>query len=60
MVGIDAGAVVLALDNFLNGNRVRQIFHRLPAVQRGLERIGFIHYPACPAVPALASLPLAS
>ncbi len=42
MVGIDAGAVVLALDNFMNNGRVRQVFHRLPCVQRGLRRIGFI------------------
>ncbi len=55
MVGIDAGAAVLALDNFLNGDRVRQVFHRLPAVQRGLERIGFTYCPAVPALPALAS-----
>jgi hypothetical protein len=41
MVGIDAGAAVLALDNFLAGDRVRRIFHALPAVTRGLTRIGF-------------------
>ena len=41
MVGIDAGAAVLALDNFLMENRVRETFHTLPAVQRGLERLGF-------------------
>ncbi|HTU93357.1 MAG TPA: glucoamylase family protein, partial [Gemmataceae bacterium] len=41
MVGIDAGAVVLALDNYLNDNRVRKVFHSLPCVQRGLERSGF-------------------
>ena len=41
MVGIDAGAAVLALDNYLHDNRVRNIFHTLPCVQRGLERSGF-------------------
>jgi hypothetical protein len=41
MVGIDAGAAVLALDNFLNGNRVRNVFHKIPCVQRGLMRSGF-------------------
>jgi hypothetical protein len=41
MVGIDAGALVLALDNHLHNNRVRQIFHRLECVQRGLELANF-------------------
>jgi hypothetical protein len=41
MVGIDAGAAVLALDNYLNDNRVRNVFHTIPYVQRGLERSGF-------------------
>lgn len=41
MVGIDAGAAVLALDNYLNDNRIRNIFHSVPCVQRGLERSGF-------------------
>jgi hypothetical protein len=41
MVGIDAGALVLALDNELMENRVRRSFHSLPCVQRGLERLGF-------------------
>ena len=41
MVGIDAGAAVLALDNALMGNRVRAEFHALPCVQQGLERLGF-------------------
>jgi hypothetical protein len=41
MVGIDAGAAVLALDNYLNENRVRRVFHSIPCVQRGLERSGF-------------------
>jgi hypothetical protein len=60
MVGIDAGAAILALDNFLHGNRVRQAFHRLQAVQRGLERIGFTLAPASKSVPVQASLPIAS
>jgi hypothetical protein len=41
MVGIDAGAAVLALDNFLIQNRVREVFQRLPSVRRGLERLRF-------------------
>jgi hypothetical protein len=41
MIGIDAGAVVLALDNYLVENRVRAVFHGLRCVQRGLERLGF-------------------
>jgi hypothetical protein len=39
MVGIDAGAAVLALDNCLMAGRVRGVFHRLPCVQRGLARL---------------------
>ncbi len=41
MVGIDAGAAVLALDNCLMGGRVRQVFHGLPCVRRAMERLGF-------------------
>jgi hypothetical protein len=40
MVGIDAGAIVLALDNCLVANRVRRTFHGIEAVQCGLERLG--------------------
>jgi hypothetical protein len=39
MVGIDAGAAALALDNYLLEGRVRRVFHRLPVVLRGLRRI---------------------
>jgi hypothetical protein len=46
MVGIDAGAAVLALDNFLVEDRVRSVFHALPCVRRGLERAGFRVTPA--------------
>jgi len=42
IVGIDAGAAVLALDNYLMEGRVRQVFHSLPCVRRGLERLGFV------------------
>jgi hypothetical protein len=42
MVGIDAGAAMLALDNFLFQDRVRSAFHSLPSVQRGLKRMGFV------------------
>ncbi len=41
MVGIDVGAAVLALDNFLMHNRIRRVFQDLPCVRRGLERLGF-------------------
>jgi hypothetical protein len=41
MVGIDSGAVALALDNVLVEDRVRAVFHELPCVRRGLERLGF-------------------
>jgi hypothetical protein len=40
MVGIDAGAAILALDNLLEHNRVRGVFHELPSVKRGLIRLG--------------------
>lgn len=52
MVGIDAGAVVLALDNCLMADRVRTVFHRLPCVQLGLHRLRL--------APAAASAHLAS
>jgi hypothetical protein len=42
MVGIDAGAAVLALDNYLMADRVRDVFHELPCVRRGLERLEFV------------------
>jgi len=41
MVGIDAGALVLALENYLMEDRVRAVFHRLPCVRRGMDRLGF-------------------
>jgi hypothetical protein len=41
MVGIDAGAAVLALDNYLMADRVRTVFHGLPCVRRGMERMRF-------------------
>jgi hypothetical protein len=41
MVGIDAGAVVLALDNYLMADRVRKVFQHLPCVRRGMKRLGF-------------------
>jgi hypothetical protein len=41
MVGIDAGAAVLGLDNFLAGDRVRAVFSALPCVAKGYERLGF-------------------
>jgi hypothetical protein len=41
MVGIDAGAAVLALDNYLMADRVRAVFHSLPCVRRAMHRLGF-------------------
>jgi hypothetical protein len=41
MVGIDAGAAVLALDNYLMADRVRSLFQGLPCVRRGMGRLGF-------------------
>lgn len=41
MVGIDAGAAALALDNFLMNGRVRSVFHAIPCVATALERLGF-------------------
>ncbi|MCS6851498.1 MAG: hypothetical protein NZ700_10075 [Gemmataceae bacterium] len=46
MVGIDAGAAVLGLDNFLFANRVRSVFHSIPYVHNGLMRLGFRSRPA--------------
>jgi hypothetical protein len=54
MVGIDAGAAVLALDNYLMDNRVRSVFQSLPCVQRGFERLGFTRRTAlAPSEPAV-------
>jgi hypothetical protein len=50
MIGIDAGAAVLALDNLLMAGRVRAVFHQVPCVQAGCERLGFI-----PRTPARAA-----
>jgi hypothetical protein len=41
MVGIDAGAAVLGLDNFLQENRIRQVFQDLGCVRQGLHTLGF-------------------
>jgi len=41
MVGIDAGAAVIALDNVPEEDRVRAVFHALPCVERGLYRAGY-------------------
>jgi hypothetical protein len=55
MVGIDAGAAVLALDNFLMADRVRRVFHTLPCVRRALERLGFTRGESAAAAVRLAS-----
>jgi hypothetical protein len=41
MVGIDVGASVMAVDNFLMHDRVRRVFHGLSCVARGLQRLGY-------------------
>jgi hypothetical protein len=41
MVGIDVGAAVLALDNYLMNGRARAGYHNIPCVDRGLKRLGF-------------------
>jgi hypothetical protein len=61
MVGIDAGAAVLAIDNYLHGGRVRAVFHDLPCVGAALQRLRFTRRgephevdgpaPPCQAVP---------
>src|SRR5262249_51013504 len=51
IVGIDLGAAVLALDNYLMEDRVRTCFQSLPCVQHGLDRLGFART-KCP-VPAI-------
>jgi hypothetical protein len=42
MVGIDLGAAVLALSNILMTDQVRTVFHSVPAVQRGIQRLGWL------------------
>ena len=42
MIGIDAGAAVLALDNLLMAGRVRAVFHQVGCVRAGCERLGFV------------------
>ena len=49
MVGIDAGAAVLALDNYLFEDRVRSAFHAVRWVSQGVTRLGFT--PIAPAAP---------
>ena len=41
MIGIDAGAAMLALDNYLMNDRIRTAFHSIPYVRQGLSRLGF-------------------
>ncbi len=60
IVGIDAGAAVLALDNFLADNRVRDIFHSLPCVRRALDRLAFRHVGKKRPEAVTSQLPLAS
>jgi hypothetical protein len=48
VIGIDLGAAVLAVDNFLMNNRVRDVFHSVPCVGRGLQRLSFSRVPHAP------------
>jgi hypothetical protein len=50
MVGIDAGAAVLALDNYLMADRVRTVFQGLPCIRRGMKRLGIAPKDGPPAV----------
>jgi hypothetical protein len=60
MVGIDAGAAVLALDNYLMDDRTRTLFQGLPCVRRGMGRLGFTPRASrAPPIPAELSAPLA-
>jgi hypothetical protein len=63
VVGIDVGAAVLALDNYLHEHRVRSVFQDLPCVRQGLARLGFTPVtPTCPesSPPSEAAVRLAS
>jgi hypothetical protein len=50
-VGIDAGAAVLALDNYLMHHRVRDVFSNLPNVRLGMQRLGFTLSPEAAEAP---------
>lgn len=39
VVGIDAGAAMMALDNAMHHNRIPSMFHEVPAVKRAIERM---------------------
>lgn len=39
VVGIDLGAAVLAIDNFVHHGRVRRLFHTVQCVRLGMERL---------------------
>jgi hypothetical protein len=55
VVGIDLGALVLALDNFLFDQRVQSVFEEVPCVRAGLARLGFV--PSTSAVADRSSAP---
>jgi hypothetical protein len=42
IVGIDAGAALLALENYLMNGRVWRVFEDVPCVRRGLDRLGCV------------------
>ncbi len=46
MVGIDAGAAMLALENVLHCNRIRNVFHSLSCVSEALTRLQFTAAPS--------------
>jgi hypothetical protein len=58
IIGIDLGAAVLGLDNYLMADRVRGVFQSIPCVRRGLERLGFKYRNSPPPAESPFSQPL--
>jgi hypothetical protein len=56
VVGIDLGAMALALDNFLFDHRVQCVFEEVSCVRQGLARLGFV--PNTVPIEKIASSPL--
>ena len=48
-------AAVLALDNYLMADRVREVFHELSCVRRAMDRLGFLRVAPPPDVTRQAS-----
>jgi hypothetical protein len=60
MIGIDAGAVVLALDNYLMADRIPAVFHSLPCVRQAMQRLGFTPRPGTDETGQAHNMPRAS